>query len=340
VQLLHSLLENEAMRVIDTYEEQYHELLGILSPREVTGPECRNFLATETEKHFHNHASWKKGNWIYYPWKDTLVHVLSKEEYIRVRTSRNRHLISEKEQWMCAKLHIAIIGLSVGSSIAQTLVLEGITRTLTLADGDTLALSNLNRILAGITDFSVPKTHITAQRLSEIDPYLTISTFSELTEENSDSILGSADVIIDEIDNISMKYHIRRVAKERKIPVIMATDNGEQGIIDVERYDQDAPPLPFNGYLPALPEEQLRSLSKAEIGKLIIDFIGTKYVSQRMLDSFIDIGQRLTTWPQLGGTAFLNASMVSHAIRRIAIGAPLPSGRALVARDEIFGEKI
>lgn len=81
------------------------------------------------------------GVWVYFPWNKTLVHLLDQEEFLFVRTNRNRDKITEQEQQILAKKKIGIIGLSVGQSVALTLAMERSVGELRLADFDCLELS-------------------------------------------------------------------------------------------------------------------------------------------------------------------------------------------------------
>lgn len=327
-----ALLESGVVEVIDEYLDQYKELLEITYPT----PNSRNILNQEMLSIENDLQRITMGTWVYYPWRKSLVHVLSKKDFHVVQYSRNRLLIASDEQAKCTQLHIAIVGLSVGSSITQILTLEGIAHAFTLVDGDTLSLSNLNRILGGVSDIGKPKTQILAQRILEINPYLEIRTSTQLTKTNAEEILSHAHIILDEIDNLAMKYTIREIAKVHRIPVLMATDNGEECIIDIERYDLDDVKAPFNGHMPNLSAHQLDSLSKMETGRLVSKFIDERYVSERMRKSLQNIGKTITTWPQLGGTAFMNAGLISKAIRTIATGQPLKSGRFRFSREDLL----
>lgn len=53
--------------------------------------------------------------------------------------------------------------------------------------------------------------------------------------------------MIDELDNIAVKYLIREKAKAYKVPVLMATDNGDNAVVDIERYDNDDSITYFHG---------------------------------------------------------------------------------------------
>ena len=41
---------------------------------------------------------WQHGNWVYFPWSSTLVHILLEADFQLVRTARNKNLINKDEQ--------------------------------------------------------------------------------------------------------------------------------------------------------------------------------------------------------------------------------------------------
>src|SRR5262249_50596160 len=90
------------------------------------------------------------GRWVYYPWSRKIVHILPPDEFFEVRTNRNRNKITLSEQRLLRERTIGVIGLSVGQSSAVTLALEGVGGRFRLADFDTLSLSNMNRLRAGV----------------------------------------------------------------------------------------------------------------------------------------------------------------------------------------------
>ena len=98
------------------------------------------------------------------------------------------------------------VGLSVGQSIALTLVLERSCGEIRLADFDAVDVSNLNRIRTGVHNLGVPKVIVTAREIAEIDPYVSVTIFAEgLTPHNLQSYFsagGGLDAIIDECDSI------------------------------------------------------------------------------------------------------------------------------------------
>ena len=127
---------------------------------------------------------WDYGTWAWYPWSGRLVHVLPREEFRLVRTDRNRGKIDRPEQRRLLDKRIGVIGLSVGNSAALTLAQEGVAGAFKLADFDTLSVSNLNRLRAGLHQIGVNKAVLAARQMFEIDPYLDIEIFpAGLTED-------------------------------------------------------------------------------------------------------------------------------------------------------------
>jgi hypothetical protein len=57
--------------------------------------------------------------WAWYPWRRTLVAVPPASPFRRLRLDRNRSKITQAEQDRFSRLHIGVVGLSVGHAIAQ-----------------------------------------------------------------------------------------------------------------------------------------------------------------------------------------------------------------------------
>ena len=85
------------------------------------------------------------------------MHVLSENDFIKIRTNRNQLKITPQEQQLLQQKTIGIIGLSVGQSVALTMVMERMCGKIKLADFDELDLSNLNRLRSGLHNIGVKK---------------------------------------------------------------------------------------------------------------------------------------------------------------------------------------
>ena len=132
---------------MDTIEDQLTELVTSREPVLRASPEA---VGRAVAEQLGGIAPREYGTWVWYPWSGRLVHLLPREEFRLVRTDRNRGQIERPEQRRLLGQRVGIIGLSVGGSAALTFAMEGIGGAFKLADFDTLSVSNLNRLRAGV----------------------------------------------------------------------------------------------------------------------------------------------------------------------------------------------
>nr|MCU0374940.1 ThiF family adenylyltransferase [Chitinophagaceae bacterium] len=228
--------ENPQCQLLDYYEHQQKELFKIENPSQpLNGTQLHELY----EKFILNKDTATLGKWVYYPWLNKMIHLLDKEAFIALRTSRNQHKITADEQNTLSQKRIGIIGLSVGHAIAVTLAAERTAGVLKLADFDTIDLSNLNRIRTGVQNIGVNKCVVTAREIAELDPYLEVECFTAgITADNIEQFLtegGKLDLLLDECDSLDVKIMARLAARRHKIPVMMETS--DKGMLDVERFD-------------------------------------------------------------------------------------------------------
>lgn len=333
---------NQVREVIDALPESVEDLFRIDFP--FVAPGSPEFQAT-SQQYSQRYTGGKDlkecGLWAYYPWRQSLLHLPSKKDYYKLRTARNKFLITAEEQDKFYNSLVGVAGLSVGSSVVGALSLSGGAGHLRLADFDTLAITNLNRLPASACDLTRAKAIGCGRRLYEVNPFQELELFSEgITEENLDGFFQGdgkkLDLYIEEMDNIKLKIESRFKARELCIPVIMATDNGDNTIVDVERFDLEPDRPLFHG---SVPEEKLRGLphnpSLAEKVKLANRIVGPD-VTPRMQMSLQMVGSKLPAWPQLGNAATLSGAAISYVARRILVGDDMPSGRYEMHFDEVF----
>lgn len=331
-----ALLKKGALtQLSDDYEEEQRELFGIKNPSRV--------YTSDFEKAFQEHYRSlsivaplsQHGRWAYYPWRGLATHILPEEEYRFVRTARNRNLVTKEEQEKFYNATVGIAGLSVGSSVAFAIALGGGGSHMKLADMDRLALSNTNRVLAGADRLGMLKVEVAARTVYEINPYAELELYPDgLTPGNIHDFFTGLDVVIDELDNLAVKYLIREQAAKHRIAVVMAADNGDNGVVDIERYDLSPQPEFFHGRMGDVSYEMLNTLDKLGIGKMITRLVGPENVTERMQQSLLEMGKTIVSWPQLGGAALVNGAAVAYCVRKILAGQPLESNRALISLDE------
>lgn len=320
--------------VVDQIESQVTDLIKAETPSKTFSQEE---LSKKVKEFFQEVDHETFGMWVYYPWKNHIVHVLPENDFIRIRTIRNNYKITPQEHELLAGKKVGIVGLSVGQSIALAMALERSCGEMRLADFDTLELSNLNRLKAGVTSLGLEKVVIASREISEIDPYLNLSLFREgVTEENIDEFFtanGKLDLVVDECDSLDMKILLREKAKAYGVPVLM--DTSDRGMLDVERFDIEPDRPIFHGLMGNIDLNSLKNLTTQQKVGIGLKITGTDTLSPRMKASLLEVGQTISSWPQLASAVFLGGASVAHVGRRLLLGDPVKSGRYYVDLDEI-----
>ncbi len=328
--------------ILDSLDESVEDLFKITFPYIAPGsPEYAATFNQFQERYYGGRETWQTGVWGWYPWRRVLTHLPASEDYLTLRTARNKFLITAEEQARFYGARIGVAGLSVGSSAASTLVLSGGGGRLRLADYDTLAITNLNRLLGSVADLGRAKIVMNARRLCEINPYQELDLFPDgVTPENTSRFIGEGDsrldLLIEEVDDIKTKIDLRFAARAAKVPVLMATDNGDNAFLDIERFDLEPDRPLFHGLVP---EEVLSKVpakpNLAERVRLAGTIVGAD-ITPRTQQSLMQVGSRLPSWPQLGNAATLSGVLISYAARRVVCGQELPSGRYYFSIDELL----
>jgi len=337
-----SLIQNSTRpAIVDTYQEQLEELFFLRNPLFRFGKNYKKGLNKFLKTGIKNQSSNFSGEWFFYPWLNSAVHFLPKKLYLELRTGRNKNLITKEEQEKFYSSLIGIAGLSVGSHVALTLAMTGGCKKIHLADPDIISGSNLNRIRTGLTSIGINKTIAVARQIYEINPYAEIQLFKQgLTDKNLKRFLGRGktklDLLIEETDHPYLKLKIRELARPLKIPVIMAADNGDGAIVDIERFDTN-PKLPLlHGAVGSLTAENLKKLPPEKLPAVMAKIVGAEHASERMLKSVLEVGKSLYSWPQLGTAATLCGSLLTNLARKILLGQPIKTGRYNINPDLLF----
>lgn len=327
-------------RIYDAIEELYH----IENPAQIDKLD---------EKQFRMYLN-KIGNtdlygkWVYFPWNGTLVHFPDVEGLRRLRGSRNRNLITEDErQKLVDNKTILILGLSVGSNVVDSLIMQAIGSRYILVDMDHLGPTNLNRIRSSYDQIGIHKVDLVAKKISELDPYIEQVHYRDgINELNLEEILEKykPNIIIDEMDSLRMKILIRQRARDTGTPVLMATDDGDDILLDIERFDLNNKQPILHGVLPQHIIDDIvasKKMTRQQSGSIIgTYFVGLNNVPVRMMESLMEVGKTLPSWPQLGAAAVLSGLYVAYATKKILLGLPLNSGRFLMGPDAQLNPEI
>ncbi len=304
----------------------FHQLTELIKARNPSNSTDKSFIEKELNTITNDTPLELLGTFIYYPWRNTLLLVLDEEDFIAVRTTRNKLKITHNEQENLRQKTIGVVGLSVGQSVALTLAMERLCGTIKIADFDTLDLSNLNRIRSSVLHINLPKTTIAAREILELDPYLKVEVFENgLNTSNLDNFLQNLDLFVEVCDSVSVKLNSRIAAKKMKIPVVM--DTNDRGMIDIERFDLEPERPILHGLISNEEIEHVETLSPLERIDLIKKLVSFENTSERLKQSMEEIGKTISTWPQLASSVMLGAGVCADCCRRILLGEPVPSGR-------------
>jgi len=328
-------LRKDAQKVADIYETQLAELFEIDNPTLIFEESFK-----EQEKEFvEKNKEHLKGDWIFLPWSKTLIHSVKEEDFHRLRTNRNKHIISDEEQEKINNFSVGILGMSVGSNVGINLVYSGVGK-LKLADFDQLDTTNLNRVRARLDQVNEEKIDIVSTRMYEANPYLKVEEYRKgLTEENLGEFLSGLDLVIEIIDDFQMKIRVRMEAKKVGVPVLMLTNLGDNILVDIERYDTEKDTEVFNGKIGDAGDRILAGeVTKEDEKRYAIELVGIENIPERVVKTVKEIGQTVVGRPQLMSTTSVSSGVGAYIVRKIALGEELKSGRYCISLDSLFKE--
>ncbi len=323
--------------IIDSFELLLEDLFLIRNPpfkfKKDHQPEAKAFA----ESYLSGRSTDDAGEWFFFPWNSTLVHYLPDEEHQEIRTARNRNIIRSDEQTRLYDLKVGYAGLSVGSHALFTYALMGGGRDVVIADPDTVSPSNLNRIRFDYLAVGRKKTDLAREYLYQLNPYGTVTAYDDgVTDANMDAFFSSIQVLVEETDNLEMKIRLRLEAKKRGIPVLMATDNGDNIIFEADRFDLNPDAPIFNGALGEMTLDDFRAFPPQELPRLATKIAGPAFITERMMESLPQVGKTIYSWPQLGDAATLSGVAVAYALKRLALGEPLALAKCEVSLDALL----
>ena len=248
---------------------------------------------------------------------------------------------------------IGVAGGSVGNNVLHSIALDLRPRKVKIADKSNYKLENINRVRLGYDEMSTSnlerknikeflaknKARITAEQIYRIDPFIDIFVYEDgITEENAEQFLRGdgneppIDILLEEVDDPSVKVLLRELARKYRIPLIMVSDMGSAVQLDVLRYDLDSEtPLTFgtpDNVLHASLDTILQSPRPTE--ELFFNFvdklIGTEYRTGELESILLNKSEIPTSTliPQLGSTAAMAGAIAAETVARIRLGHSYP----------------
>lgn len=119
--------------------------------------------------------------------------------------------------------NVLIVGLGgVGSFAAEFIARAGVGK-MTIVDGDTVDITNINRQLPALhSTVYMHKVDVVGDRLMDINPELELTRINEfLSPERTHEIVTSDfDYVLDCIDSVTPKINLILAAKRKKVKVI------------------------------------------------------------------------------------------------------------------------
>ncbi|QQQ27254.1 tRNA threonylcarbamoyladenosine dehydratase [Chryseobacterium indoltheticum] len=148
----------------------------------------------------------------------------------KVWLERTELLIKEAGVEKLNKAAVLVVGLGgVGSFAAEFLARAGVGK-MTIVDGDTVDITNINRQLPALhSTVGKHKVDVVSERLMDINPNLELVKVNEfLNPERMAEILdgGNFDYVLDCIDSVTPKVSLIIAARRRKIKIVSSMGAG------------------------------------------------------------------------------------------------------------------
>ena len=124
---------------------------------------------------------------------------------------------------------VLVVGIGgVGGYTVEALARSGVG-SLTLIDGDTVAISNINRqIVALHSTVGRYKVDVMRERILDINPLIHVDTFNIYYAEDTDIDLTNYDYIVDAIDSVPAKLLLIKRSKDSGVPIISCMGAGNK----------------------------------------------------------------------------------------------------------------
>lgn len=222
----------------DDYRSQLRELFRLNTDHRGKSP-----AEIEAAVEQSGRDSLQDGTLVYFPDSQTFHHILQEDEYWQVYTARNYPIVDKDTQQKLRDLHVCIAGSSVGGRVALALAAMGVGK-ITIVDAGEVSTEKMAMGGYTLDDLATPKATTIQAQIQHLNPYIDMqATVDLVTQENIVDLFGSADVIIQSVDDLQAKILIAHFGKSIAVPVLAPTDLGLGTV--VEHIDRP----PFNDKL-------------------------------------------------------------------------------------------
>lgn len=157
--------------------------------------------------------------------------------------------------------NVLIVGLGgVGSFAAEFIARAGVGK-MTIVDGDTVDISNINRQLPALhSTVGQAKTDVVGNRLMDINPELQLTKIKEFLspERAFEVVTNEYDYVMDCIDSLTPKLNLIMAAKRKKVKIISSMGAG--GKMDASKVKVADISTTVNCYLAKAMKKKLRAV--------------------------------------------------------------------------------
>ncbi|MDR0523501.1 MAG: HesA/MoeB/ThiF family protein [Candidatus Methanoplasma sp.] len=150
------------------------------------------------------------------------------------RYERQLPLLGEEGQERLGRARIGVAGCGgLGTNVLTALASAG-AGSLTIADGDVPADSNLNRQYVYRSGQTRKKAHIMEEWISSLNPGVSVSAFPErVTGDNAGEVFGGCDFLVDCLDSVSGRKMLNGYALSSGKTLVHAGVSGFHGQVTV-----------------------------------------------------------------------------------------------------------
>lgn len=152
-------------------------------------------------------------------------------DILPARYQRNRTMLSVAEQRRLFGSCVAVVGCGgLGGYVLEELARLGVGRIIAI-DPDLFEEHNLNRqLLSSIKNLGQPKVSAAAERISAINPAVTVTACQEaFGASNGERLLGGADVVVDCLDSVATRLELAEVCTTLGAPLVHGAIAGWYG---------------------------------------------------------------------------------------------------------------
>lgn len=231
---------------------------------------------------------------------------------METRYSRNRIYLTESEQEKIKRVPVLIGGAGIGSVIAECILRFGF-ENITIVDGDTVELTNLNRQNYTENDIGFSKTEAIKKKLLSINSKANVKTYNCFIDENNiEEIIEGHKIAINALDfTTDIPLLFDQLCREREIPILHPYNLGWGALVAVINSDS----LLLDSI--SRNKEKFNEVHVVEYASSYMKFWGKP---QNWLDEIIESyknEQEVLPPPQLSIASWLVASMCTNLIYKI-----------------------